>query len=89
MLIAYKGFLFLKYFSLLGWCVSLAVCESGVPDDLCDRHVPDRVSKSLSTRAAAALSLLCLLLSWPPSRHRGENSSLSINRPISPGPVAQ
>ncbi|TMS19397.1 Sodium- and chloride-dependent GABA transporter 2 [Larimichthys crocea] len=41
------------------------------PDDLGDRHVPHCVSASLSSRAAAAVSLLCLLLSRPPSCHRG------------------
>lgn len=56
------------------WSVSVAVCESGVPDDLGDRHVPHGVSESLSSRAPATLPLLCLLLSWPPPCHRGENT---------------
>lgn len=56
----------------------LAVCESGVPDDLGDRHVPHCVSASLSSRAAAAVSLLCLLLSRPPSCHRGAKSLWSL-----------
>lgn len=64
---------FMKAFQLNHWTVSLAVCESGVPDDLSDRHVPHCVPKSLSSRTAATLSLLCLLLSRPPPCHRGEN----------------
>lgn len=54
--------------------VSLAVCEFGVFDDLSDRYVPQCVSKSLSSRIAAALPLLRLLFSRPPPRHRGESS---------------
>lgn len=43
-----------------------------MPDDLSDRHVPHCVQKGLSTRTAATVSLLSLLLSRPPSCHRGE-----------------
>lgn len=58
--------------------MSLAVCESRVPDDLSDGHVPYRVSKSLSPRVAAARPLLRVLLSRTPSRHRGESSHLCL-----------
>lgn len=64
--------------------MSVAVCESGVPDDFSDRHVPHCVSKSLSSRTAATLSLLCLLLSRSPSRHRGEKPFLFTLNDILP-----
>lgn len=60
-------------FQLTRPSVPPAVCESGVSDDLCDGHVPRRVSKSLSPRVAAAVPLLRVLLPRPPSRHRGVN----------------
>ena len=58
--------------------VSLAVCEPGVPDDISDGHVSHSVSKTLSSGAAAPGSLLCVLLSRPPTRHRGESSHCSL-----------
>lgn len=50
----------------------LAVCESGVPDDLSDRHVPHCVQEGLSQRTAALMPLRSLLLSRSPPCHRGE-----------------
>lgn len=50
------------------------VCHPGMPDDFGDRHVPHRVPKGISARAAASWPLLCLFLPWPSPCHRGQNS---------------
>lgn len=60
------------------WSMSYSVCEFGMPDDLRDGHVPHCFSEGLSSGIAAALSLLHLFLSWSPSCHTGENSTLSL-----------
>lgn len=51
---------------------SPTVCESGMPDDLSDGHVPHCVQEGLSQRTAALVSLHGLLFSRSPPRNRGE-----------------
>lgn len=51
---------------------SPTVCESGMPDDLSDGHVPHCVQEGLSQRTAALVSLHSLLFSRSPPRNRGE-----------------
>lgn len=52
----------------------VAVCHPGMPHDFGDRHVPHRVPKGISARAAASCPLLCLFLPRPSTGHRGQNS---------------
>lgn len=47
-----------------------------MPDDLRDRYVSECFPEGLSPRAAAAMSLLRLLLPWSSSRQRGERMTL-------------
>lgn len=51
-----------------------AVCHPGMPDDFGDRHVPHRVPKGISARAAASGPLLCVFFPRPSTSHGGQNS---------------